>query len=155
MYGENYPRLARLKAKMDPTNFIRHAMWPRPGGPDDRRQVGEDNSCLEKLDAGEPVPIPKGEPASFNKMAIAAQNQDKPKGKGQGKDPIQGQEDIFSSLTSTNHAALDSTQLGNGTPTQPTPVRTGAPESAKEMPDQQRVYALSVIHRDPDARDLP
>lgn len=31
MYGESWPRLQRLKQKIDPDNMFRNSGWPRPG----------------------------------------------------------------------------------------------------------------------------
>lgn len=56
VFGESFERLRALKEKLDPTNFFRHAMWPRPGGPDERRQLGEGDPQDMSIDAlrGEP-----------------------------------------------------------------------------------------------------
>jgi len=50
VYGEHFPRLGELKKVLDPTNFFRHAMWPRPDAPDDSRQEGAGDPFAPSID---------------------------------------------------------------------------------------------------------
>ncbi len=91
VYGENYPRLVKLKSVIDPKNVFRHAMWPRPDAPNDRRQVGEKNPEVE---------------VDTSKADVSARTADGPSASDgipdKGKARAVGQADIFESLTSTS-----------------------------------------------------
>jgi hypothetical protein len=99
VYGENFSRLAALKAKLDPTNFFRHAMWDHEGAPSGKRQNGDGVGGLQygappgsgggvgrEITEGEDeVPVP-GDMFQLRKGDWDEEGKRKESGKGKAKD---------------------------------------------------------------------
>ncbi|ORX40036.1 hypothetical protein BD324DRAFT_616012 [Kockovaella imperatae] len=83
VFGENYPRLGRVKAMFDPSNFFKHSFWPRPGSPGDERQLGKDTA--EGVQARE----------LMNGALEELPPEDTTIGKGKGKERLESGQDMY------------------------------------------------------------
>ena len=142
VYGENWPRLQRLKQKIDPANMFRNCGWPRPGA--------EADSAASAFVNGQPHAdgIPNGTPPGKHPELPSEPTADSShpveefsfkRDKGKGRAVEDGQGDIFERLASLDQSGT--VRRGEKAEDANVAPMTGVTEAAEDIPVDQRQAA--------------
>ena len=101
VYGENFSRLERVKAMIDPEHTFKHSFWPRPGAPTEERQL-----------AREGTGIPVKDLANGVMEDLQVQQGNAPSGVSKGKGRAYDQAGLYDNITDFGNAISGKTAEG-------------------------------------------